>query len=58
MQVCVFDSEETAALAVKMFAEKGYRVACVSNTGLSAGMWRYTFLPNSAFTDSTDGENK
>lgn len=54
MRECVFDNQELADKAVELFAEKGWKLACVSNLGLRPGLMRYTFLPASAFKDSEE----
>ena len=54
MRECVFDNQELADKAVELFAEKGWKLACISNLGLRPGLMRYTFLPASVFKESEE----
>jgi hypothetical protein len=60
MKEAVFDASNEALIeeAIQRFAEKGYQVACTSNAGLRPGLVRITWLPDSAFKETSDGENK
>lgn len=57
MEIRYVDSEETFIAACKEMEAKGFRLAAVSNAGLTGDKRRLTFLPASAFTDSKPESN-
>lgn len=57
MEIRYVDSEETFIAACKEMEAKGFRLAAVSNAGLTGDKRRLTFLPASAFNDSKPESN-
>lgn len=53
---CIVIDDADLPDAPTKFAPEGYRWAATSNAGLPKGKWRLTFLPESAFTDSPQGQ--
>jgi len=52
MRVFIVGSEAEAKAVTDEQTQQGYQWACSSNTGLPAGQWRLTFLPNAIFMDT------
>lgn len=49
MKTLIVDSFEEIEKAKQEMAEKGYKLAAISNAGMPKGIFRLTFLPKEAF---------